>query len=54
MRVHLSTDSVVFNGTTAANIANLKEAKSSGSQLVNDDVMVNKNSQSDILSGKSR
>lgn len=54
MLVFLSTDSVVFNGATAASIANMKEGKYAGSQLVTNDLLVKKNSQLDIVSGESR
>lgn len=47
----LPKDSVVLNGTTAATMSSLKEGKSSASQLVDNDIVANRNSQSDMLFG---
>lgn len=47
----LPKDSVVFNGTSAASRASLKEGKSSASQLVDNDIVESRNSQSDMLLG---
>ncbi|XP_057790006.1 uncharacterized protein LOC131006872 [Salvia miltiorrhiza] len=47
----LPKDSIVFNGSTAASTTSLKEGNSSASQLVDNNIVKNKNSQSDVLFG---
>lgn len=49
----LFTDSVVFNGTTATSLASLKVGNPSAPKLADNNIVENKNSQSDIIFGKS-